>query len=348
MGLAADRADEHAALLRLAAGGFRDMTRIASGHPDIWLDICDQNRPAIVAALDRLIDGLTDDARRSSTTIDRDGLLARLQRARVGRSNLPSRITRPEQLAEVRIPIPDRPGAAAEIFTLAAERGVNIASFEVVHLAESNLGVAVVLVDADAAERYRGRCSTDARASTPPSRRCVKRPRAASWPRPGHASVDGAGVEEHRQPGARDRRPRRRRERAARRSRWRRHRRRCWRCLGGLGVEIDATATSVARRRVAAGGSARRGHARTPGSPARRHGSSRRWPRSPPVPVTIDGDPPLRRRPMAELHDALASLGARIDYGEHAGHLPVTVTGPLRGGGTVACAATCRASSSPP
>ena len=40
MGLADQRADEHAALLRLAAGGFRDMTRIASGHPAIWPDIC--------------------------------------------------------------------------------------------------------------------------------------------------------------------------------------------------------------------------------------------------------------------------------------------------------------------
>ena len=33
--------------------------------------------------------------------------------------------------------------------------GINVASFEVVHLAESNLGVAVVLVDADAADAYR-------------------------------------------------------------------------------------------------------------------------------------------------------------------------------------------------
>jgi prephenate dehydrogenase len=154
MGLAADGADEHAALLRLAAGGFRDMTRIASGHPDIWLDICDQNRDAIVDALDRLIDRLGE-MREIVGTVDRDGLHDRLQRARLARSNLPGRITRPETLAEVRIPIPDRPGAAAEIFTLAAGEGINIASFEVVHLAESNLGVAVVLVDADAAEDYR-------------------------------------------------------------------------------------------------------------------------------------------------------------------------------------------------
>jgi prephenate dehydrogenase len=154
MGLAADGADEHAALLRLAAGGFRDMTRIASGHPDIWLDICDQNRDSIVIALGRLIDRLGE-MRDIVGAVDRDSLLDRLQRARTARSNLPGRITRPETLAEVRIPIPDRPGAAAEIFTLAAREGINIASFEVVHLAESNLGVAVVLVDADSAETYR-------------------------------------------------------------------------------------------------------------------------------------------------------------------------------------------------
>ncbi|MCU1379587.1 MAG: tyrA, partial [Acidimicrobiales bacterium] len=48
MGLAAERSEEHAALLRLAAGGFRDMTRIAAGHPGIWPDICAENRDAIV------------------------------------------------------------------------------------------------------------------------------------------------------------------------------------------------------------------------------------------------------------------------------------------------------------
>ena len=45
---------------------------------------------------------------------------------------------------------------------------------------------------------------------------------------------------------------------------------------------------------------------------------------------TIDGHPPLRARPMAPLHDSLAALGARVTPGEAAGHLPVTVEGPLR------------------
>jgi 3-phosphoshikimate 1-carboxyvinyltransferase len=45
---------------------------------------------------------------------------------------------------------------------------------------------------------------------------------------------------------------------------------------------------------------------------------------------TIDGHPPLRERPMAPLHDALVGLGASVTPGERAGHLPVTVAGPLR------------------
>jgi prephenate dehydrogenase len=155
MGLAADRGEEHAALLRLAAGGFRDMTRIASGHPDIWLDICAENRPAIVSALDALIHRLGD-FRQIVVDDDRIRLHAHLQRARDARTNLPVRGVRPEELAEIRIPIPDRPGAAAEVFTLAAELGVNVDSFEVVHHAEGTGGVAVVLVDIAASELFRG------------------------------------------------------------------------------------------------------------------------------------------------------------------------------------------------
>lgn len=155
MGLADERAQDHAALLRLAAGGFRDMTRIASGHPAIWPDICAENRDAIVATLDQLIDGLAN-VRALVGGGDRAGLTAVLERARQARSNLPSRSVRPEELAEVRVPIPDRPGAAAEVFTLAAELGVNIDSFEVVHSLEGTSGVAVLLVDVDRSERFRG------------------------------------------------------------------------------------------------------------------------------------------------------------------------------------------------
>ncbi len=45
---------------------------------------------------------------------------------------------------------------------------------------------------------------------------------------------------------------------------------------------------------------------------------------------TIDGAPPLRSRPMGPLHDALGALGATMEHAEAVGHLPVTITGPLR------------------
>jgi len=155
MGLASERAEEHAALLRLAAGGFRDMTRVASGRPGIWLDICAENRVAIVGVLDQLIDGLAD-VRDIIGTDDREALHARLDHARQARVNLPARVVNPDELAEVRIPIPDRAGSAAEVFTLAAELSVNIASFEVVHVAESTRGVAVVLIDRAMVDLFRG------------------------------------------------------------------------------------------------------------------------------------------------------------------------------------------------
>lgn len=49
-------------------------------------------------------------------------------------------------------------------------------------------------------------------------------------------------------------------------------------------------------------------------------------------PLLVDGDAPLRTRPMAPLFDALRALGAELAAGEADGHLPVTVSGPPAGG----------------
>ena len=155
MRIADDRADEHAALLRLAAGGFRDMTRIASGHPGIWPDICAENRAAIVSGLDRLIDALGD-ARQQVAEHDRDGLLRDLTRARAARVNLPGRFTRPADLVEVRVLVPDRPGVLADVTTLATELDVNIVDLEIAHSSEGQQGVLILLIEAALAERFRG------------------------------------------------------------------------------------------------------------------------------------------------------------------------------------------------
>jgi prephenate dehydrogenase len=155
MTVADQRAEEHAALLRLAAGGFRDMTRIAAGQPELWLDICAENRTAIVDALDALVDRL-DRMRQTVAGDERDALLADLTRARDARVNLPGRVARSAEMAEVRTVIPDRPGAAAEVFTLAAELGVNVTDFEVYHSAEGERGVLILLIEASQGDLFRG------------------------------------------------------------------------------------------------------------------------------------------------------------------------------------------------
>lgn len=155
MGLAADESEEHATLLRLAAGGFRDMTRVAAGSPAIWPDICVENRDAIVSSLDRLVDSLSR-VRDIVADGDRDALLSALERARAARVNLPAHMARPEDLVEMRVPVPDRPGSLAEVTTLASELGVNIEDIEIVHSAEGERGVLVIVVDARQADLLRG------------------------------------------------------------------------------------------------------------------------------------------------------------------------------------------------
>ena len=53
------RRDNSAQLFSFAAGGFRDFTRIASSHPEMWRDICVANR-----------DRLLDEVKRFSTKLD--------------------------------------------------------------------------------------------------------------------------------------------------------------------------------------------------------------------------------------------------------------------------------------
>ena len=155
MNLADVSSIEHQALLRLAAGGFRDMTRISAGRPAIWPDICLANSPAIVDGLDRLI-GALGTVRDLVAGADREGILDLLTRARAARVNLPVGFGPADDLVELAIPIPDRPGEIAAIANLAAELDVNIFDLEISHSGEGRKGIMVVVVDAARSERFVG------------------------------------------------------------------------------------------------------------------------------------------------------------------------------------------------
>ncbi len=151
MALANEHSEEHRVMLRLAAGGFRDMTRIASGRPSIWPDICQDNAEAICSVLDRFIAALGE-VRSLVAGGHREALLDLLEQARAARKHLPSGLDRDVKLAEVRVRVFDRPGELARITSMTTDLGANIHDLEIAHSVEGDRGVAILVVNQEMAE----------------------------------------------------------------------------------------------------------------------------------------------------------------------------------------------------
>jgi prephenate dehydrogenase len=153
MNQAAEAAREDAVLLQLAAGGFRDMTRIAAGDPAIWPDILFENRDAVSAALVALEERLSG-LRAALETHDRSSLERSLTSASLARRQLPGRALSSEDMAYLRVLIADRPGSLARVTMTASEMLVNIYDIEIAHSLEGNRGTLLLAVDALQAERF--------------------------------------------------------------------------------------------------------------------------------------------------------------------------------------------------
>ena len=126
--------------LPLAAGGFRDTTRIASGPPAVWRDIFLSNRQALGAALRvfreqlELLERAVDDA-------DAGTVAELLARARTVRESLPEygRDYLPVQY-EVLVTVADRPGSIAQVSNILFQAGLNITDIEILRVREDNGG----------------------------------------------------------------------------------------------------------------------------------------------------------------------------------------------------------------
>lgn len=147
MQLASAHADDTGSIMRLAAGGFKDTTRIAAGSPKLWCGIAFDNAPAIQAGLEemRQIIGTFSDA---LATGDRVGLTRLLAQAAEARRALPAAwVPSTEDLLEVRIPMEDRRGVVAEVTTIASSAGCNIQSIEIDHITEDSAVLSLILTD---------------------------------------------------------------------------------------------------------------------------------------------------------------------------------------------------------
>lgn len=134
------------ALLQLAAGGFRDMTRVAAGDPTIWPDLLMENAAAVTAALGALRDRLGE-LERAIAGGDRDSLLSSLRAAAAARRQLPGRAVHPEELARLRVVVTDEPGVLARATTTAGDLSINLYDLEIAHSVEGQPGVLLLAVD---------------------------------------------------------------------------------------------------------------------------------------------------------------------------------------------------------
>lgn len=145
--LACRHADDQQALMRLAAGGFKDSTRIAAGSPELWCGIAFDNAEALSAGLAE-IQGIIASFEEALADGDRARMTTLLAEAAEARNALPvTWVPSTEKLLEVRIPMEDRTGVVAEVTTITSSVGCNIQSIEIDHITADSAVLSLVLTD---------------------------------------------------------------------------------------------------------------------------------------------------------------------------------------------------------
>ena len=134
MNLAADFSEQYPQALTLAAGGFRDMTRIAASSQVMWRDIFATNRRHVIELSGRLRELLL----RFEELLERedlDELVSFMQRACCERQKIPFQLkgTLPT-LFELICTVPDCPGSIALITGLLSDEDINISDLEILRI----------------------------------------------------------------------------------------------------------------------------------------------------------------------------------------------------------------------
>ncbi len=123
--------DENHYMHSLAAGGFKDITRIASSSPEVWSSICDDNKYKILSVLSKFREKIESiEAELSQGAV----LYDFFDEAREYRNSFANRtaLTICTQY-EIFVDIADEPGAIATIGRLLADNNINIKNIGIVN-----------------------------------------------------------------------------------------------------------------------------------------------------------------------------------------------------------------------
>lgn len=125
----------------LAAGGFKDITRIASSSPELWENICLENRQSVCEAL-KQYQTLLSDALTFIEQENQTGLYQLFDDAGTYRSAIPARtsgILAP--VYELFVDIKDETGTLASLAVLLSDHGISIKNIGILHNREFEQGV---------------------------------------------------------------------------------------------------------------------------------------------------------------------------------------------------------------
>lgn len=151
MGLAAQEESGEPEILLLAAGGFRDLTRLAASNPHLWSDILLANKEAVGEAIAMYVERLSGlrNMVLGGRAEDVEGAFARAKEARLALAAKPQVKA---GVAVLQVPVPDRPGVLADLTATLGRGGVNIEDLQIVHHPEGGRGTVHLTVAANAAD----------------------------------------------------------------------------------------------------------------------------------------------------------------------------------------------------
>lgn len=132
--------DTNEYMSKVAAGGFKDITRIASSNSQMWQNICMANQEALLEMLDLFIDGL----QRTRTTLadgNKDALYSFFHSAKNYRDSIPNTskgIIHKSFLLHCELP--DEAGGIAVVATILASKAINIKNIGILNNRETEPG----------------------------------------------------------------------------------------------------------------------------------------------------------------------------------------------------------------
>ncbi|OMP65858.1 prephenate dehydrogenase [Domibacillus epiphyticus] len=129
---------------RLAAGGFRDITRIASSNPEMWKDISLHNKDILLTLLSDWRDEMNEILSILEKE-DEDGLYRYFDDAKTFRDSLPARSQGAiPSFYELYVDVPDYPGVISELTGYLAEERISITNIRIMETRDDVYGVLVI------------------------------------------------------------------------------------------------------------------------------------------------------------------------------------------------------------